>query len=78
MNKQNQLTEFTTNMKHTVSGVVDTNTLNNMAAQGSIPFLAQQQQVDLSGGIQQMRAARQGMQFSRRVVSKYQIGNKLK
>ena len=78
MNKQNELTEFTTNMKHTISGVVDTNTLNNMAAQGSIPFLAQQQQMDLSGGIQQMRAARQGMQFSRRVVSKYAIGNKLK
>ena len=77
-NKQNQLTEFTQNMKHTVSGIVDTNTINNLAAQGSTPFLAQQQQVDLSGGIQQMRAARQGMRFSRRVVSKYAIGNKLK
>lgn len=77
-NKQNQLTEFTQNMKHTVSGIVDTNTINNLAAQGSTPFLAQRQQIDLSGGIQQMRAARQGMRFSRRVVSKYAIGNKLK
>ena len=76
--KQNQLTEFTTNMKHTISGIVDTNDLNVMAIQGSTPFIAQQQQVDLSGGIQQMRAARQGMQFSRRVVSKYTIGNKLR
>ena len=77
-NKQNQLTEFTQNMKHTVSGIVDTNTINNLTAQGSTPFLAQRQQIDLSGGIQQMRAARQGMRFSRRVVSKYAIGNKLK
>lgn len=76
--KQNQLTEFTTNMKHTISGIVDTNDLNVMAIQGSTPFIAQQQQVDLSGGVQQMRAARQGMQFSRRVVSKYTIGNKLR
>lgn len=77
-NKQNQLTEFTSNMKHTISGIVDTNTINNLAAQGSTPFIANQQSVDLSGGVQQMRAARQGMQFSRRVISKYQIGNKLK
>ena len=76
--KQNQLTEFTQNMKHTISGIVDTNTINNLAAQGSTPFLAQQQAINLNGGIQQMRAARHGMQFSRRVVSKYQIGNKLK
>lgn len=76
--KQNQLTEFTSNMKHTISGIVDTNTINNLAAQGSTPFIANQQSVDLSGGVQQMRAARQGMQFSRRVISKYQIGNKLK
>lgn len=77
-NKQNQLTEFTSNMKHTISGIVDTNTINNLAAQGSTPFVANQQSIDLSGGIQQMRAARHGMQFSRRVVSKYAIGNKLK
>lgn len=77
-NKQNQLTEFTSNMKHTISGIVDTNTINNLAAQGSTPFIANQQSVDLSGGVQQMRAARHGMQFSRRVISKYQIGNKLK
>ena len=77
-NKQNQLTEFTSNMKHIISGIVDTNTINNLAAQGSTPFIANQQSVDLSGGVQQMRAARQGMQFSRRVISKYQIGNKLK
>ena len=77
-NKQNQLTEFTSNMKHTISGIVDTNTINNLAAQGSTPFIANQQSVDLSGGIQQMRAARHGMQFSRRVISKYQVGNKLK
>lgn len=77
-NKQNQLTEFTSNMKHTISGIVDTNTINNLAAQGSTPFIANQQSVDLSGGIQQMRAARHGMQFSRRVISKYQVGNKLR
>lgn len=77
-NKQNQLNEFTTNMKHTISGIVDTNTINNLAAQGSTPFIANQQSVDLSGGIQQMRAARKGMQFCRRVISKYQVGNKLK
>lgn len=77
-NKQNQLTEFTSNMKHTISGIVDTNTINNLAAQGSTPFIANQQSVDLSGGVQQMRAAKHGMQFSRRVISKYQVGNKLK
>ena len=76
-NKQNQLTEFTSNMKHTISGIVDTNTINNLAAQGSTPFIANQQSVDLSGGVQQMRAARHGMQFNRRVISKYAIGNKI-
>lgn len=64
-NKQNQLTEFTSNMKHTVSGIVDTNTINNLAAQGSTPFIANQQSVDLSGGVQQMRAARQGMKVEK-------------
>ena len=78
MNKQNQLTEFTTNMKHTVSGIVDTNTINNLAAQGSTPFLAQQQSMDLNGGIQQMQAARQGMRFTRRVVHKYGFGSWIK
>lgn len=64
-NKQNRLTEFTQNMKHTVSGIVDTNTVNNLAAQGSTPFIANQQSVDLSGGVQQMRAARQGMKVEK-------------
>jgi len=64
-NKQNQLTEFTSNMKHTISGIVDTNTINNLAAQGSTPFIANQQSVDLSGGVQQMRAARQGMKVEK-------------
>lgn len=61
--KQDAMTEFTTNMKHTISGIVDSNTINNLAAQGSTPFIANQQSIDLSGGIQQMRAARFGMKI---------------
>lgn len=63
MNKQNKLTEFTQNMKHTVSGIVDANTINTLAAQGSTPFVANQQSVDIGGGVQQMRAARRGMKI---------------
>ena len=62
-NKQNELTEFTTNMKHSVSNVVDTNTINNLAAQGSTPFIAMSQTMDMNGGPQQMRAARQGLKM---------------
>lgn len=79
MNKQNKLTEFTQNMKHTVSGIVDANTINTLAAQGSTPFVANQQSVDIGGGVQQMRAARQGMKFEdlasvRRALSLYRVG----
>lgn len=62
-NKQNELTEFTTNMKHSVSNVVDTNTINNLAAQGSTPFIAMSQTMDMNGGPQQTRAARQGLKM---------------
>lgn len=61
--KQDALTEYTQGVKHTISGIVDFNTLNNLASQGTTPFTVQQQNIDLSGGIQQLRAAAKGMKF---------------
>ena len=63
-NKQNALTEYTQGIKHTISGIVDYNTLNNMAVLGTTPYVAQQQNMDLSGGIQMLRAARKGTKLN--------------
>lgn len=61
--KQNKLTEYTQGVKHTISGIVDFNTLNNMAALGSTQYVMQQQNTDLNGGIHMLRAAKGGLKF---------------
>lgn len=61
--KQNKLTEYTQGVKHSISGIVDTNTLNNLASQTSSPYAVAQFQMDLNGGMQNLRAARRGMKF---------------
>lgn len=61
--KQDKLTEYTQGVKHSISGIVDTNTLNNLASQTSSPYATAQFQMDLNGGMQNLRAARKGMKF---------------
>lgn len=58
--KQNKLTEYTQGVKHTISGIVDYNTLNSLATAGTTAYTVQQQNTDLNGGIHMLRAARSG------------------
>ena len=58
--KQNKLTEYTQGVKHTISGIVDYNTLNSLATAGTTAYTVQQQNTDLNGGIHMLRAAKSG------------------
>lgn len=69
--KQNKLTEYTQGVKHSISGIVDTNTLNNLASQTSSPYATAQFQMDLNGGMQNLRAARSGMKFPKIKLPKF-------
>lgn len=58
--KQNELTKYTQDIKHSVSGIVNTNTINNLAAESSSPFSIARFQMDINGGPQRLIAARKG------------------
>ena len=84
--KQDELTQYTQGIRHTISGIVDTNTINNLASQSTSPFSVARFQTDINGGIQNLRAAAKGgslfrykkpkkLEFAKYDVLKYTLGD---
>lgn len=72
-NKQNELTSYTQGIRHTISGIVDTNTINNLASQSTSPFAAARFQTDINGGLQNLRAAAKGGKLYKFNQPKYDV-----
>lgn len=85
--RANEVIDAARTQYNALSNIVDYNTINDLGAQGSTPFLANQYSNDLSGGIQQLRAAKHGMKINkenmftieqinktRRLISEYKVG----